>query len=53
MAQQGNLPRQRQPSAPPDRALNLRAETVKDITGSVDLLRSLPNNIPGIVYRRI
>jgi PAS domain S-box-containing protein len=31
--------------------LNLRADAVKDITGSRDLLRSLLNNIPGIVYR--
>jgi PAS domain S-box-containing protein len=31
--------------------LNLRADAVKDITGSGDLLRSLLNNIPGIVYR--
>ena len=51
MAQQGNLPSQRQRSAPPDGALNLRADAVKDITGSGDLLRSLLNNIPGIVYR--
>ena len=51
MAQQGNLPSQRQRSAPPDGALNLRTDAVKDITGSGDLLRSLMNNIPGIVYR--
>jgi hypothetical protein len=31
--------------------LNLRADAVKDITGSGDLLRSLMDNIPGIVYR--
>ncbi|MGA8753581.1 two-component system sensor histidine kinase NtrB, partial [Candidatus Deferrimicrobium sp.] len=31
--------------------MNLRADAVKDITGSGDLLRSLMNNIPGIVYR--
>jgi two-component system cell cycle sensor histidine kinase/response regulator CckA len=37
--------------APPDGALNPRADAVKDITGSRDLLRSLLNNIPGIVYR--
>ena len=51
MAQQGDLPSQRQRSAPPDGASNLRADAVKGITGSGDLLRSLMNNIPGIVYR--
>ncbi|MGB7630199.1 MAG: PAS domain S-box protein, partial [Candidatus Deferrimicrobium sp.] len=51
MAQRGNLPQQRQCSAPPAGTLNLRADAVKDITGSGDLLRSLLNNIPGIVYR--
>ncbi len=51
MAQKGNLPSQRQRSAPPDGASNLRADAVKGITGSGDLLRSLMNNIPGIVYR--
>lgn len=45
MAQQGNLPQQRQRSAPTDGALNLLADAVKDITGSGDLLRSLMNNI--------
>jgi len=38
-------------AAPPGGALNLRADAVKDIAGSRDLLRSLLNNIPGIVYR--
>jgi len=51
LAQQGNLPPQRKCSAPPDGALNRLADAVKDITGSRDLLRSLLNNIPGIVYR--
>jgi hypothetical protein len=31
--------------------LNLGADAVEDIIGSNDLLRSLLNNIPGIVYR--
>jgi two-component system cell cycle sensor histidine kinase/response regulator CckA len=51
LAYQGNIRPQRQCSAPPDEAWNRRADAAKDITGSSDLLRSLLDNIPGIVYR--
>ena len=51
MAHQGNLPPQTQWSMPPDGALHRRPDDVKDITGPRDLLHSLLDNIPGIVYR--
>ena len=51
MAQEETISTNAGTAAPTDGALNLRADAVKDIAGSRDLLRSLLNNIPGIVYR--
>ncbi|MBS1244954.1 MAG: domain S-box [Deltaproteobacteria bacterium] len=51
MALQGNVRPQRECPAPTGGAWDCPTDAVKEIGGSRDLLRSLLNNIPGIVYR--
>lgn len=51
MRQPGNIPSSAKYSAPWDAITDHRPDDGGDVTGSRDLLLSLLNNIPGIVYR--